>query len=277
MKSKSYVCIILFVLLLLSNNVISQVLDVPQKYQEKNQWCWAATSQAVLEYYNTLKTQTEIVQYGTKGENIWNWLYGSSSDPTRRGVDLILNYFGDISSQRYSIYLALETVQDEIGNSRPIPLRWEWDGGGGHILLINGISDSLVYLIDPFYGPTINSYNWLLKGSSHTWTHSLKLLTTPTLVYGTLDNLPKTTSLLQNYPNPFNSYTIICFNCTVSNFVTLKVYDLLGKEIETLINGHILAGEYKVKWTAKGISSGIYFYKLQADEYTETRKLILQK
>lgn len=277
MKSKLSFCITLYVLFLLPNRATSQVLDVPQKDQEQSQWCWAATSQVVLEYYDTIKTQSEIAEYGTDGEDIWNWLYGSSSEPTRIGVNLILFHFGNISSQSYATYFALDTVQYEISNNKPIPFRWLWEGGGGHILLIHGIIDSTVYLMDPFYGPTINSYNWVLEGSSHTWTHTLKLLTTPASVYDTSDNLLKNTLLLQNYPNPFNSRTYIEFHLPKKEKTSLRIYNIYGQEIKTLVDEELNAGEYIFQWDASECPSGIYFYKLDTRKVTSCGKMILLK
>lgn len=89
--------------------------------------------------------------------------------------------------------------------------------------------------------------------------------------------IPNQIVLFQNYPNPFNSTTTICFNLPKSSFVTLKVYNLLGENIETLISCQRSAGEYEVRWNAKGLSSGIYFYRLESGEFIETKKFILQK
>jgi hypothetical protein len=61
------------------------------------------------------------------------------------------------------------------------------------------------------------------------------------------------------------------------SFVTLKVVDLLGREIETLISGHHPAGEYRIRWTAEDLPSGLYIYRLKTGEFEETKKLILQK
>jgi len=156
------------------------VLNVPQIYQEQTNWCWCATSEAVLEYYCFLLTQTEIAAWATPGQpNTWNWLYGSSSNPTRLGVNLILDHFGAISCVTCDYLLPQLTVQDEIDSSRPIPIRWGWDSGGGHILAIKGIEGNNVYLMDPWYGATINTYSWVCDGNSHTWTHSLRLTTNP--------------------------------------------------------------------------------------------------
>ena len=83
--------------------------------------------------------------------------------------------------------------------------------------------------------------------------------------------------LYQMYPNPFNPSTTIRFSLLKSCFITLKIYNLLGKEIETLMNGQRGAGEYKVEWAAEGLPSGIYLYRLEVGEFVERRKLILQR
>jgi Papain-like cysteine protease AvrRpt2 len=160
---------------------LALILNVSQCYQEQDQWCWAASSQSVLAFYGTSLTQTQIAQYGTGGTNIWNYLYGS--DATRTGVDLILGHFGSISSSAFASALTQTDVQSEIDtNGRPIVIRWGWDSGGGHILVLNGLVSGTAYLMDPWYGPTINSYDWVVQGSSHTWTHSLKLITNPVAI-----------------------------------------------------------------------------------------------
>ncbi len=87
--------------------------------------------------------------------------------------------------------------------------------------------------------------------------------------------LPQTIRLYQNYPNPFNQSTTIRFHLPKPDFVTLTVYDILGRKIETIVSGQHPAGEFRVEWTAKDLSSGIYFYRLQAGQFVETKKLIV--
>ena len=86
---------------------------------------------------------------------------------------------------------------------------------------------------------------------------------------------PVTFNLYQNYPNPFNPTTKISWQSTVSSWQTLKVYDVLGNEVATLVNEEKPAGSYEVNFDAEGLSSGIYFYKLQAGSFVETKKMIL--
>ncbi len=89
------------------------------------------------------------------------------------------------------------------------------------------------------------------------------------------DNTVKDFSLFQNYPNPFNPSTKIKFVIPKSSFVNLKVYDVLGREIVTLVNEEKSAGEYEIEFDATGLPSGVYIYKLQAGSYTSFKKMIL--
>jgi Secretion system C-terminal sorting domain len=84
-------------------------------------------------------------------------------------------------------------------------------------------------------------------------------------------------SLVQNYPNPFNPTTTISYSLKKAGLITLKVYDILGKEVVTLVNENQEAGNYSVKFNASHLPSGIYFYKISSGIYTATKKLILLK
>ena len=90
--------------------------------------------------------------------------------------------------------------------------------------------------------------------------------------------------LSQNYPNPFNPVTVIqyeisvCHSCESRNpFVTLKVYDVIGREVETLVNEKQNPGSYEVRFNGSNLSSGVYFYKLEAGDFTSIRKMLLIK
>lgn len=87
--------------------------------------------------------------------------------------------------------------------------------------------------------------------------------------------LPIAFALKQNYPNPFNSGTFISYELPVTSVVTLKVFDLLGKEVATLVNGIQRANSYTVPFNASSLSSGVYFYRLQTPTFTETKKMML--
>ncbi|GBD87984.1 hypothetical protein BMS3Abin03_01918 [bacterium BMS3Abin03] len=98
-----------------------------------------------------------------------------------------------------------------------------------------------------------------------------------TNVINEITETPENYSLYQNYPNPFNPTTIIKWQSPVNDFVKLKVFDLLGREVATLINEYKEAGTHSVEFNASGLPSGVYFYSIQIGNYVETRKLILQK
>lgn len=96
---------------------------------------------------------------------------------------------------------------------------------------------------------------------------------------------PTAFRLEQNFPNPFNPTTVLSFNLPLQSFVTIKVYNLIGQEVATVVNENMAAGSYSKIWNASSMPSGVYFYKLearqtnggQANTFTETKKLLLLK
>lgn len=97
---------------------------------------------------------------------------------------------------------------------------------------------------------------------------------------GLQDNLtlvPTTFQLHQNYPNPFNPSTRIPFSVQVAGFTSLKVYDVLGREVATLVNENLQPGSYEVTFQADGLTSGVYLYRFQSGNFTAARTLLLLK
>ncbi len=94
---------------------------------------------------------------------------------------------------------------------------------------------------------------------------------------GNNNHLPRSFGLFQNFPNPFNNGTVIKYSIPIATKVLIKIYDILGREITSLVNEEKLAGTYEVNWLTNNIASGVYFYRLQAVDYVETRKMILMK
>ena len=89
--------------------------------------------------------------------------------------------------------------------------------------------------------------------------------------------IPISIYLFQNYPNPFNPSTMISYQLPVSSDVILKIYDILGNQIATLVNEYKPAGKYEVEFDASSLTSGVYFYQLTSGEFTSTKKMILLK
>ena len=189
---------------------VGLILNCPQCYQQSNQWCWAGTSQSVLSYYGDSVTQSNIANYGTGGLNTWNYTWGSGNPDGiyRRGVDMILSNFAAIISSHPGYAVSVQTLRDEIEtNRRPLVMHWTWDtNGSGHILAIHGIvvtnrsgllspGYTNVWVMDPWYGPTVGSYDWVCHGNTnaegwHTWDLSLVLSTpapTPVVSPAVLD------------------------------------------------------------------------------------------
>jgi photosystem II stability/assembly factor-like uncharacterized protein len=92
-----------------------------------------------------------------------------------------------------------------------------------------------------------------------------------------ISNVPKNFSLSQNYPNPFNPSTKIQFALPKSSLAKIVVYDLLGREIETVVNEQLNAGTYEADFDGGKLSSGVYYYKLTAGDFSETKKMVLIK
>lgn len=158
----------------------STVLNFPLSAQEYDQWCWAGATQSVFHYYNLPITQLEIAQYGTEGSNTWNLLWGSLEQPTRRGIDLILDNFAGLQSVCGENVNALPLAQiaTEIDSLQPFVTRIGWYAGGGHFIDCYGYNQNDLYLMDPWPGNgyTIADYNWYAGGATDfLWTHSLIL------------------------------------------------------------------------------------------------------
>lgn len=90
-------------------------------------------------------------------------------------------------------------------------------------------------------------------------------------------NTPNQFVLFPNYPNPFNPSTTIAFGLPSRSYVSLKIYDVMGKEVSTLVSEELPAGNYRRQWNAVGCPSGVYFYRLQAGAHMETKRLVVLK
>lgn len=101
--------------------------------------------------------------------------------------------------------------------------------------------------------------------------------TTLTTVQNISSNIPASVRLHNNYPNPFNPSTTIEFEIPKRNKVTIKVYDILGKEVAVLVDKVVEAGVYRTFWDASDFSSGVYLYKLESSGFTQTKKMLIVK
>ena len=164
------------------------------------------------------------------------------------------------------------------------------------IIIYNGYSNILFEIC---FDNTISSTNTIVKStnapgktlvysannsSGCTLTGSIPQASRPNICFGHADNIklknkniPLEHSLSQNYPNPFNPITRIDFDISKKGFVSLKVYDILGREVQTLVNEEKVAGSYSVDFNGSDLTSGVYFYKLTSGEFSETKRMVLIK
>ncbi len=131
---------------------------------------------------------------------------------------------------------------------------------------------------DSLYVSNQTSFITLAPGEYHIYTTAK--LTTPDLTVPTDVNNPDagiiiSYKLQQNYPNPFNPSTNISYQIQKAGIVSIKVYDILGRELKTLINKYQQSGNYEIQFNAAGLPSGVYFYQLRTNDFTSTKKMIL--
>ena len=140
------------------------------------------------------------------------------------------------------------------------------------------VNSGLSYENDYIYSLVVSG-PYIFAGTLHVnggvWRRPLSEMITPVEITPTV--FPARFLLEQNYPNPFNPSTVISYKLPVNSDVTLKVYDVRGNEVTTLADEYKPSGSYEVKFEARGLSSGIYFYKLQSGSFVETKKMLLLK
>ena len=199
-------------------------------------------------------------------------------DATVLTINELLN-----DSERYESMLI--TVNDATLNAAT---PWVFSGGSGATFYINdgSASDSLALRID--------ADTDVMDAPEPTWPENITGLVAQYDAYQLLPRrladfdpatgvddentaLPKTYSLDQNYPNPFNPTTTIKFSLPQNGFVTLKVYDMLGREVATLVNREMQASFKTIVFDASNLASGVYVYRLKVNDFTSAKKLLLMK
>ena len=189
------------------------------------------------------------------------------------------------------IYVVFYDRRNTIGDLTDVYLAKSTDGG--HSFENFQISDSSFYpLKNIFFGDYINiaAYNrrvhpiWMRLDNSNlsVWT-AMYYDTTGITNLPVSENIPSDYSLEQNYPNPFNPSTVIDYYLPVGGRVVIKVYDILGNEVTNLVDQMLAAGKHRVVFNAAQadhqikLSGGIYFYRITAGNFTDTKKMILLK
>lgn len=204
----------------------------------------------------TLASTYDGLFYSSPDEGkTWSRISGIPSQYSGKTVN-VSQRFGAFASvgtfKQQSLYRSL----DGLGNWEPVtefPVGYD-------VLLVMPYGDDSHLLIGTADGLWIAEFDTIATGVKK--------------ISGTV---PMEFTLHQNYPNPFNPSTTISFSLPRSEFARLKIFDLTGREITTLISKNLAAGNYSFKWDANNQPSGVYFYQLQAGQYSETKKLLLLK
>jgi IS1 family transposase len=183
------------------------------------------------------------------------------------------------------IYICYYDRRDDVSNAGATHLYISKSTNGGASFTDEKISTTaFIPTSSTFFGDytNITAYNGVVRPI---WTRldgtSLSVMTaiigTPTGVTEPVAVIPKEYRLEQNFPNPFNPSTLINYSIPKNSYVTLKIYDMLGREVANLVSEYKEAGDYSYNFNGKEYSSGIYFYKLTAGDFTSTKKMMLNK
>lgn len=231
----------------------------------------------------------------------------SGANWIQSNLDAIANCFTISGS---NAYLGAEGISNGVYRSTNNGINWMQTGLSNKYILSlassgNNLFAGTMSSDSGFYISTNNGQNWKLKNEGFGYYPQIKslIIVNDYIFAGTTDKsvwrrplselitntqnisseVPKAFLLEQNYPNPFNPSTIIKFNIKDSRFITLKIYDLLGKEVITLVNENLKSGTYEVPFSINQLSdirlsSGIYFYSLYADGIRiDTKRMVLVK
>ena len=125
------------------------------------------------------------------------------------------------------------------------------------------------------YSLTKNSSGYIFAGTEGGGV--FRSIQSTTVLDDITTEIPFLFELKQNFPNPFNPSTTIEFDIPEPGYVSLKVFNIAGQEVATLVNNELSPGTRKIQWNAQNISSGLYFYRLETKGYIETKKLVVMK
>ena len=202
----------------------------------------------------------------------------SIRDEPRTGIDFIFNDFHMVPYDTakvtkvsgHQLWINIDLEIDSLGTFISGAPFWT------DLVIINFVSNGIVPPTHSVFWSIHNKY-WQVYDSDNfsSWELGNFDYVSPFTAVENLENDITSFKVNQNYPNPFNPSTTISYSIPASSFVALKVYDILGNEIATLVDAKKPVGSYEVKFDAVSLTSGIYFYRLQAGDFVETKKMVL--
>jgi hypothetical protein len=228
-----------------------------------------------LEFFTSLQNWYDVYRFAS----------GVGTDYTLLQVDTSITYNSNsipIQFKYLGTRLPDQTIQTVLGNYDCKRFVLQWKVNAYTVIPLLTLSDTIWIaqgnwiVQDIIPGQYVDNLN--LLGIEPFSILGLETKLTDEIVSIESDGLIANTFILeQNYPNPFNPSTKIEFSIQDFGFVSLKVYDILGNEVATLVNSEKPAGVYELEWNAGNVPSGVYFYQLKTEDFVETKKMILMK
>lgn len=242
----------------------------------------AATGETVAFWYETNSLQSLFGVYGQKfsanGTALWG-ANGIAFSPLGANQPSSYN-IAVYDTNAFCYYLELTGGTNYLAKA----FRVGRSGGfiwGGNILTPGSLLSSKTRMVAALsYGMSILTWRDGRNDAGGIYAQNIKLDGTfgPFIgIQQISSQIPEKFYLGQNYPNPFNPSTVISFQLIVNSFTSVKIYDLLGREVTTLVNEQLQPGHYEVTFDASQLSSGVYFYKLITNGFADTKKMILIK
>ena len=258
-----------------------QVLNVSLTRQEQTLWCWAASSKAILDYYNFVKPQCEIAEWvrttttdpyfgkvdcckdPSQGCNNWNYNFNNPGS-----IQDILIHFGNLQNTGFGKPSSLDEITSDIQKNRLFVIRWEWKDKSGHFVVGHGISGDNIYYMDPDTqeGFHIVKYSTMLDGSRPGIWQGTNRITSNVGV-----DEPAGKEALSFHPNPFCSATTLQSG-TILKEACLTVYNAHGQQVRQV--NHI-SGQ-TVDLERDNLPAGIYFIRLTQDNACYTGRVLIR-
>jgi hypothetical protein len=235
---------------------------------------------------------TDNTAYGTTP--CWNWLFGGCV-----GYPMWLEFYYDIAwtdgNLLFGVYgrpywnVAVDMGSFEaVAGDGQVTLNWQsMSETNNQYWIVNRDGEEIARLDGQGNKETPTDYTYLDRNLTNGVAYSYSVIAVnaegnhdeygPVTATPLAAGVPGEFALSQNYPNPFNASTVIRYQLASDEHVTLKVYNVSGQEVASLVNADQKAGQYTVQWNGKGVSSGVYFYTLTAGDFSQTHKMVFTK